>query len=1709
MNEPPRTQAEPAVPDAEALRERQDRWRAGTSSPRPATRKVAAGAGLALAALAALVLSTILVVAPLFSWQTAGVALVLDGSSLAVLPAVPFAHQDMSALAASLSGRLAPSLSSELLPLKDFDTAEAIRDRLHGFCAKMPLRGKDSMIAYVRGQCLVPPPLLDADGNERPDPLGGHACLVATDATLRGEGLRELVPIRDVVESIGSAASQTTLVAIDLGNLRWDPRIGVLCGLVPRQLDRDLEAPPLRANGQNWVIASHDTLQYSGASGTERRTFFAAALEQGLAGAADQAPWGDGDRVVELHELAPFVVAWTSEWSRRFSGGRAPQRPVVWKLGAGRVDLHDIPQNIRLVRVSPTPGGVLATLRDLLPGSAPTKPPIPAAPQSAPPSSAPAPALTIATAEAVKGTASTLDTKAAVPPSPGPAATAATPAAQPAAIDALAPAPPPKLPAPLALQPAAGIPQAESPVAETAGEATPAAQTPAPSPPATSQSAAPPQRRSDDPWELLKSFTTRTGPPPALAPRPSVIDYAPHLWRQAASFVAAATTDAGLEGPVADRARAALQRFSAAILGIDDTTPNGLAILAASPPAETLAAARRAANAAGLPQTWSSVPKPLQAAIAARNDAVELGWSMLDVIGRLSGGAGPPFIDPRLIDGFIARIARLSDVIASESTISPAAMDSAQLDPLTTATQNMLSQTLLMRSLQGQLLASLTTEAGSTARIPLNDRMILLRSRLPDANQRAMLLPVVPVAATGNRGADNDGADSEAGTGVTMKATGRLPLPPAGPRTIDRAGWKNCAALAAAVVDLVDASGLNVKAGGGRAPTTLQPTLDDVAAARRAIALLENSGGDEAAASEAAEKLAARLTRLFEQAAVTAARLSDTDKGRATAVDADRLGGLLRMIDPRDATFVGDRMTAGMSRKSAAPRYGLRIQIPDSAPPRLGIATDIQISVADAASVPAASALTLGFDPAQVAVRLPDGTKLNEGVSVPLNNLPWRGGMLALQVVPLQRATAAVRASVTPLTALLTADDYAEKAACSLPIPSERSVFVAARGGIGSIAGIAGENGWVRASRPLPVVRDLAVAETTTFQLTLNGSSDQVTAWELGLEAVADAVRTVDVELHSIPGTPSPDGRKQAWADVEAALLAGRSSTKPLVRATGVKLDRGGQIVPLVFTSEEGEHALKKPVEPSATQGSAAAATVALELPPPSPQAVGNAGREIGPDLALVVRDPQAPAGERPMITRISLEARHPRDLISAVARYDDRARTITVSLEPVGGNTALLPPDGTRITLREPDGETTPGGSLPVLGVGAVVPRKPGAVLTAAAPTSDIIASWNGPDQATARFSLDVDGYPRAFNFAVECSSAANLRPQGPQHDWRQIRIITPSAAQTLLKAPVATVPMRLAVDAPADTFLGGAAIGGAVAIVLRQIGAGLGDRGEERTVWSASHARQVRFMLQPPTAGASLAIKTVVDDWTIPASGEGFANVDVAAEARLVIAGLPSPLVDSRVLVFDGQAPVVIVPPSVRATVGKPLVVPIEASDDSSDGTLIPPQRRRPGVSGLKSVEWAIDAEGKGLPKEWQPAVWVGGTSYELRIDSKKLPFGVRLPVLVRATDAVGLADLPARIWLEVGAEAASTLNALTGKVVLSGRGEPDLPVVLSGPGGERTTKTRAGGVFRFDDLEPGQYKASVQAAVRNRMRKAEPAPVTIEAAPAPAASVTLELK
>jgi len=271
----------------------------------------------------------------------------------------------------------------------------------------------------------------------------------------------------------------------------------------------------------------------------------------------------------------------------------------------------------------------------------------------------------------------------------------------------------------------------------------------------------------------------------------------------------------------------------------------------------------------------------------------------------------------------------------------------------------------------------------------------------------------------------------------------------------------------------------------------------------------------------------------------------------------------------------------------------------------------------------------------------------------------------------------------------------------------------------------------------------------------------------------------------------------------------------------------------------------------------------------------------------------------------------------------------------------------------------------------------------------------------------------------------------------------------------------------------------------------------------------REVAFSVAPAVPGTTLAVRTDVTDWSIEPSGAGLANVDVSAELRLALPGAAQSVGESRPYVFDGRPPVVEMPVEASVTVGRSLTIPFLASDDVRDGYFTPPERRRPGVSGIRTVEWAIDREGTGAPKEWQPAVHVDGARYEVRTDTKALPLGTRLPLLVRATDNVGLAGTPARTWLVVAADPATTRNAVTGKVTADGRGEPGVKVTLSGPVGDRTITSGPGGSFRFEDLEPGTYKIVAAGPVRNRVRKAPAQDVPLAPSSAPPAAVTLVLQ
>jgi hypothetical protein len=438
-------------------------------------------------------------------------------------------------------------------------------------------------------------------------------------------------------------------------------------------------------------------------------------------------------------------------------------------------------------------------------------------------------------------------------------------------------------------------------------------------------------------------------------------------------------------------------------------------------------------------------------------------------------------------------------------------------------------------------------------------------------------------------------------------------------------------------------------------------------------------------------------------------------------------------------------------------------------------------------------------------------------------------------------------------------------------------------------------------------------------------------------------------------------------------------------------------------------------------------------------------------------------------------------------------------------GRAALLPPEGIRASL------------VPLPGVGNQKNfsiRKSAAVISTTRLSDTMIATWNGSDRdGRAWLAVDVDGYPRAFVFGVDCSPPAEEKRQNPQFDWRSIRCLSPVAEETLVKAPVAAIPMTLAVDAPPDAQRSAASRADApegdalVSLFLREIRSGSFLRQEGRLVWGADSDRQVVFTREKPVGTAALAVRATVTDWDLKPSGQGYENVDVEAEARLVLPGEQQPLVVRRRFVFDARPPTIETPPVVNVVVGRPLVIPLRVMDDPRESLAQAPGTHIPGVSGVEKVEWAIDAKGDGKPEAWLPAVGLGGAVYELRVPTATMPPGRQTPLLVRATDRAGHSNEPMRVWLDTAPLPAK--NSIEGRVTLKGRGEEGVPVTADGPGAPKPIRSGKDGKFKFSDLEPGDYKLRAQGPVRNQSYQSEVSPVTVAAPPAPASSVTLELK
>jgi len=608
--------------------------------------------------------------------------------------------------------------------------------------------------------------------------------------------------------------------------------------------------------------------------------------------------------------------------------------------------------------------------------------------------------------------------------------------------------------------------------------------------------------------------------------------------------------------------------------------------------------------------------------------------------------------------------------------------------------------------------------------------------------------------------------------------------------------------------------------------------------------------------------------------------------------------------------------------------------------------------------------------------------------------------------------------------------------------------------------------------------------------LILSALPDQATAWEFGVVNTAKFARQSSLDVFSLPAAKPGETREDVWRTFSSAVVADRWHGSPLATIPTMALENADRIIPVVFPP---------PTPAAAPLPAPSGSTAAGTVPPP----VTPKEEPLSPDLAVVVRELTPDQPPLISLTRLILSAEHPRHRVAVNAVWRARERSIVVSVKPV----AFEAPGSTRETRSSQVARVSlePLKDAPAFRKQPLAIRKGTAFLGRGHDSDTMVAIWNGGAQdGRAWLEVKVDGYPRAFVFSVDCSPAADGEIQLPQSDWRSVHITNPLEKEIIQLAPAKALPFKIAIDLPADAVGEGVRTAGEVMLSLRAVSDADFQSETAHSVWTSTEERQAIFTRGKAEAPATFAVNTKVQDWEIDASGLGFENVDVVAEVSVRVPGSQQALSDRRLFVMDARAPVVEAPPSMTVVVGRPLVVPVRVTDDPREFAGGP---HLAGVSGVARVEWGLDLKGVGKPADWQPAINLGDGTYEVRVDTAKLPLGDRFPLFIRAVDRAGLENTPEPVWLESAPVVAK--NSIQGRVILEGLGEAGVSVWLDGPGDRKAATSKASGAFEFVDLEPGDYTLQASGPVRNRAYRSEALKVSVQSPPAPAASVTLQLK
>jgi hypothetical protein len=456
--------------------------------------------------------------------------------------------------------------------------------------------------------------------------------------------------------------------------------------------------------------------------------------------------------------------------------------------------------------------------------------------------------------------------------------------------------------------------------------------------------------------------------------------------------------------------------------------------------------------------------------------------------------------------------------------------------------------------------------------------------------------------------------------------------------------------------------------------------------------------------------------------------------------------------------------------------------------------------------------------------------------------------------------------------------------------------------------------------------------------------------------------------------------------------------------------------------------------------------------------------------FGLVLRVDDQATGES-VFRRIAIAAQRPSRFLQPTISFDVVTRRLTLEIAATAPE--IIPREGIRVVARVQANGAANAATL----TGVVVAPGYKLRLSSFVPSS---SSW-------ADITIDVDDYPRAFNYSIPCSQS--LTKFERQKDLFEVRLTSPSARQQF-KAPTNTIPAEIQVDAPIGSFPFQSTDGDYIEVGL-DIDRDREFRDEEPIRLKADRAIEIFSTVD----AEFLAVTASVGDFKLSVPTGRLQGLRANLLARMV-SGQRQVWSEPVEVVLDGEGPVILkveLAPDRMVRIGKSLQVRVSADDGN--------------LSGVGGMDFAVDQDFTGMmPEKAIQGKFVDG------MWTAKIPFAKLKPglydLLVLATDNVGNKSDIKRVAVHV-LEASSDpdadiANIVSGRItydevplakarvtltIIPDEDEQKNPKKMKKPKpSPKPVLVDVDGQFVFDAVPPGRYMLKVAGLARNKPRFSE---------------------